>query len=72
MRAAPVLVFAILVGSCGGKADHEMHPEEYDENGDWIYSEDSSHFDDMARDRGFDSYEEMDEYDQENGNPPYD
>ena len=66
------LVCAILLVACGGPSDQELNPEEYDENGDWIYSKESTYFDDMAEDRGFDSYEEMEEYDAEFGGESYD
>lgn len=71
MRSSIALAVLLVLSACGGQSDEELYPEEYDENGDWIYGTESSHFDDLAQERGYDSYEEMEAAEEERGGETY-
>jgi hypothetical protein len=64
MRALPLILTLAFLTSCGGSSDRELHPEEYDEAGNWKYGKDSSFFEDEKvdganRDEPLDVYDEL-------------
>lgn len=59
MRNLILFLAAISLAACSSKPEYD--PSEYDEEGNWIYDTESTHFDDLEEEKGGETFDEYDE-----------
>lgn len=59
VRSALLMATALCLSACSSEPDYD--PSEYDEDGNWVYSKESTYFDDLEEEKGGETYSEFDD-----------